>query len=110
MPKRPIPGGGQRGGMDVMKQIQQLQEQMLKAQEELAEEQVTGSAGGGAVQVTVSGDQRLLEVRIDSALLEDGDVDLLQDMVLAAVNQGLDQSRELAAKKLGPLAGQGLPF
>ena len=93
-----------------MQQIQQLQEQMLRAQEELKNEVVSGSAGGGVVTVTVSGDQRLLSVNVDSGLIEDGDQELVQDLILAAVNQGLDESRKLAEKKLGPLAGQGLPF
>jgi DNA-binding YbaB/EbfC family protein len=93
-----------------MQQIQQLQEQMVKAQEALAEEQVQGSAGGGAVTVTSSGDQRIINVKVDPELIADGDVDLLEDLILAAVNQALDESRKLAEKKLGPLAGQGLPF
>lgn len=93
-----------------MQQIQQLQEQMMKAQEALAEEQVTGSAGGGAVKVLVTGDQRVLSVSVDQALIEDGDVELIQDLFLTAINQGLEQSRSLAEEKLGPLAGQGLPF
>jgi len=104
------PGGSQMSGRGVMQQIQQLQEQMLKAQEELKSEVVSGSAGGGAVIVEVTGDQRVLSVKVDSSLLEDGDQELLQDLILAAVNQGLDESRKLAEKKLGPLAGQGLPF
>jgi DNA-binding YbaB/EbfC family protein len=94
----------------VMQQIQQLQEQMLKAQDALKNEKVQGSAGGGAVTVEVSGDQRVLAVMLDPGLLEDGDKDLIQDLVLAAVNQGLEESRKLAESKLGPLAGQGLPF
>jgi DNA-binding YbaB/EbfC family protein len=87
-----------------------LQEQMLKAQEELKGEVVSGSAGGGAVTVEVTGDQRVLSVAVDPGLIEDGDRELLQDLILAAVNQGLDESRKLAESKLGPLAGQGLPF
>lgn len=98
------------GGRGVMQQIQQLQEQMLKAQEELKNEKVEGSAGGGAVTVQVSGDQRVLSVKVDPGLIEDGDGELIQDLFLAAVNQGLDESRKLAESKLGPLAGQGLPF
>jgi len=98
------------GGRGVMQQIQQLQEQMLKAQEELKNEKVEGSAGGGAVTVEVSGDQRVLSVTVDPGLIEDGDQELIQDLFLAAVNQGLDESRKLAESKLGPLAGQGLPF
>jgi len=104
------PGGSNLGGRGVMQQIQQLQEQMLKAQEELKNEVVSGSAGGGGVIVEVTGDQRVLSVKVDSGLLEDGDQELLQDMILAAVNQGLEESKKLAEKKLGPLAGQGLPF
>jgi DNA-binding YbaB/EbfC family protein len=110
MAKKSRPGGIQGGGQNVMAQIQQLQNQMVKAQEELAEEQVTGSAGGGVVKVTITGDQQVLSVELDPALLEEDDLELVQDLILAAVNQGLDLSRELAAKKLGPLAGGGLPF
>lgn len=104
------PGGSNLGGRGVMQQIQQLQEQMLKAQEELKGEVVSGSAGGGAVIVEVTGDQRVLSVQLDPGLIEDGDRDLLQDLILAAINQGLEESRKLAERKLGPLAGQGLPF
>jgi DNA-binding YbaB/EbfC family protein len=101
---------GNLGGQGVMQQIQQLQEQMLKAQATLAEEQVIGSAGGGAVQVTATGDQRILEVKLDPDLIKDGDQELLEDLILSAANQALDKSRKLAEQKLGPLAGQGLPF
>lgn len=104
------PSGSNLGGRGVMQQIQQLQEQMLKAQEELKNEVVTGSAGGGAVTVTVTGDQRILTVTVDEGLIADGDQELLQDLILAAVNQGLEESRKLAESRLGPLAGQGLPF
>jgi len=101
----PVMGG--QGGM--MAQLQRLQKQMEEAQAQLAEETVTATAGGGAIQVTMTGDQKCRAVVIDPALLEDADAELLQDLVLSAVNLALDQSRELAAKKLGPLAG-GLPF
>ncbi len=110
MAKRSKSGGSNLGGKGVMQQIQQLQEQMIKVQEELAGQQVSGSAGGGAVKVVVTGNQRVLSVNVDPALLEDGDVELIQDLILTAINQGLDLSRGLAEEKLGPLAGQGLPF
>ena len=110
MATRPESGDSTLGGTGVMQQIQQLQEQMIKAQEVLAEEQVPGSSGGGAVIVTLSGDQRVLSVMVDQALITDGDVDLIQDLILTAINQGLEQSRNLAGERLGPLAGQGLPF
>ncbi len=109
MSKKPKAPGGM-GGANVMRQIQQLQEQMLKAQEALAGEKVSGSAGGGAVKVEVSGDQRVLSVSVDQGLIEDGDREMLEDLILTAINQALDESRNLAEKKLGPLAGGGLPF
>jgi DNA-binding YbaB/EbfC family protein len=93
----------------MMGQLQKLQEQIQETQAKLAEEQVTASAGGGAIKVTVTGDQRCTGVEIDPELLKDADVDMLQDLILTAVNAALDKSRDLAAERLGPLAG-GLPF
>jgi hypothetical protein len=104
---RPPAGGKGQGGM--MAQLQRMQQQLAEAQEALAEETVTATAGGGAIKVTMTGDQKCREVVIDPALLEDADAEMLQDLVLSAVNLALDQSRELAAERLGPLAG-GLPF
>jgi len=94
---------------DMMGQLQKLQEQLQKTQEELAEETVTATSGGGAVSVTVTGDQRCTTVEIDPAILEDADAEMIQDMLLAAFNSALDKSRELAAERLGPLTG-GMPF
>jgi hypothetical protein len=110
MTKRPKTSEGNLGGKGVMQQIQQLQEQMIKAQEALAEEQVTGSAGGGAVKVVFTGDQQVLSVSVDPTVLEDSDVEMIQDLILTAIKQGLEKSKKLAEEKLGPLAGQGLPF
>ena len=104
---RPVGGGGMGGGM--MAQIQKLQKQMEEAQAQLAIETVTASAGGGAIKVTMTGDQKCKSVEISPDLLKDGDAEMLQDLVLSAVNMALDQSRELASQKMGPLAG-GLPF
>jgi len=105
---RPVGGGGGgQGGM--MAQIQRLQKQMEEAQEQLALETVTATAGGGAIKVTMTGDQKCSAVEISPDLLKDADAEMLQDLVLSAVNMALDQSRELAEKKMGPLAG-GLPF
>jgi len=106
---RPVGGaGGGQGGM--MAQIQRLQKQMEEAQAQLlADETVTASAGGGAIKVTMTGDQKCRAVEISPDLLKDMDAEMLQDLVLSAVNMALDQSRELAAQKMGPLAG-GLPF
>jgi DNA-binding YbaB/EbfC family protein len=100
---------GPKGGMDMMQQIQQLQEQVLAAQEELAETTVSASVGGGAVTVVVTGDQRCQTIEIAPELLEEGDIEMLQDLLLTAFNSALERSRELASDKLGPLAS-GLPL
>ena len=100
------PAGGQSG---MMQQIQRMQQQLAEAQERLVEESVTATAGGGAIKVTMTGDQRCTAVEIAPELLKDTDAEMLQDLVLSAVNLALDQSRELQAERLGPLAG-GLPF
>jgi DNA-binding YbaB/EbfC family protein len=96
------------GGFDLnalMKQAQELQSQMVQAQEGLKDEVVDASAGGGMVTVKMSGDMRLLEVTIKPDAVDPDDVELLQDMVLAAVNEALRAAQELAASRLGGLAG-----
>jgi DNA-binding YbaB/EbfC family protein len=95
--------------MGMMSQIQKLQEQLAETQAKLADETVTVTAGGGAIKVVVTGDQKVRAVEIDPELLKDADVEMLQDLILTAVNSGLDKSRDLAAERLGPLAS-GLPF
>jgi DNA-binding YbaB/EbfC family protein len=104
--KIPRPGGG---GNPMMAQIQRLQQQMAEAQEQLAVETVAATAGGGAIKVTMTGDQKCTGVEIDPDFLKDADAEMLNDMVLTAVNLVLDKSRELQEKTMGPLAG-GLPF
>ena len=99
-------GGGQAG---MMQQIQRMQQQMEEAQAKLAEETVTATAGGGAIKVVMTGDQVCKWVEVDPEFLKDMDAEMLQDMVLSAVNMALDQSRELQEKMMGPLAG-GLSF
>lgn len=101
------PAMGGQGGM--MQQIQKLQKQMEEAQAKLAEETVSATAGGGAIKVTMTGDQKCKSVEISPEFLKDADAEMLQDMVLSAVNMALDQSRELANQRLGPLSA-GLPF
>jgi nucleoid-associated protein EbfC len=95
--------------MGMMQQLQKLQEQIQQTQAQLSEETITATVGGGAIKITMTGDQRCQSIEIDPALLEDADVEMLQDLMLTAVNTALDQSREMAADRLGPLAG-GLPF
>ena len=93
----------------MLRQIQQMQARMARVQEELGALTVSGTAGGGAVTVVANGHQQLQSVSIDPEALEEGP-ELLADLVLAAVNSALEQSRELAAKQMGQLAaGLGLP-
>jgi DNA-binding YbaB/EbfC family protein len=106
----------------MMKQVQQMQAEMAKAQEELGSELVEGSAGGGMVKVKVTGTLEVREITIDPAAVDPDDVELLQDTVLAAVNEGVRLAQEHAAKKMseasggldqlagpgGPLGGLGL--
>jgi nucleoid-associated protein EbfC len=89
----------------MMRQVQQMQAEMAKAQEELKNETVEASAGGGMVTVKVSGELELLEVRIDPEAVDPDDVELLQDMIQAAVNEALRSAQELAAAKLGAATG-----
>ena len=95
------------------KEVQRVQAEMAKAQEELKNETVEASAGGGMVTVKVSGELEVLELRIDPAAVDPEDVELLQDMVQAAVNEALRAAQEAAASKLGAvtggLGGMGLP-
>lgn len=97
------------GGNPMMAQLQKLQAQMAVAQEQLALETVTASAGGGAIKVTMTGDQKCKSVEIDPDFLKDSDAEMLNDMVLTAVNLALEQSKEMQDKKMAPLSG-GLPF
>jgi len=94
----------------MMKQVQQMQADMAKAQEQLSHEVVEASAGGGMVTVKVSGDLDVKEIVIDPASIGEGelaseDVEMLQDMVLAAVNEALRSAQDLAGKKMGGLTG-----
>jgi DNA-binding YbaB/EbfC family protein len=103
------------GGFDLnsmMKQVQQMQAEMTEAQEKLKDEVVDASAGGGMVKAKMSGDLRLLELAIDPQAIDPDDPELLQDMVLAAVNEAIRSAQELAANRMGGIAGAkglGLP-
>lgn len=108
---RPMGGGGGMGG-NMMSQIKKMQEQMEAAQAQLAVETVTASVGGGAIKITMTGDQHCKSVEIDPELLKDADAEMLQDLMLTGINQALDESRKLAEQKMGPMAGglAGLGF
>lgn len=87
----------------MMRQMQKLQEDMARAQEALADESVSASAGGGAVTVTISGALEVLDVKIDPAAMDD--LELLQDTVVAATNEAMRKAQELANTRLGSVAG-----
>ena len=93
--------------MNIQKLMRQAQQMQEKMQRELAELVVEASAGGGMVKVKMSGDLRLLEIAIDPEAIDPEDAELLQDMVLAAVNEAIRSAQELATSKLGGIAGGG---
>jgi DNA-binding YbaB/EbfC family protein len=97
----------------MLQQVQQMQAQMAQAQEELANERVQASAGGGMVTVTASGAGEIVEVKISPEAIDPDDPELLADMILAAVNEALRSAQSLAESKLGGAAGDlgslGLP-
>lgn len=105
-------GGGFGGGnmQNLMKQAQKMQEQMVKAQEELEEAQVVGSAGGGLVEVTVNGKNLLKAVNIKAEAVDIDDLEMLEDLIIAAVNDAYKKTEELSKEKLGPLGGMGGMF
>ena len=89
----------------LLKQAQKMQEDMLAAQESLKDEVVESSAGGGMVTVQATGDLTIKSITIDPEAVDPEDVELLQDMVLAAVNGALNSAQDLAASKMGGIAG-----
>jgi len=93
---------------DIMKQARQMQERMGEVQEKLAGMTVESSSGGGKVVVVVTGKQEILEIRIDPEVVDREDVEMLQDLVLAAVNEAMRRASELAKKELAVVTG-GLP-
>ena len=94
--------------LKMMRQVQQMQEKMNKVQVELETDTVEGTAGGGAVRVVATGTQKVISVTIDPAATSD--TDMLQDLVVAAVNEAMEQSKQLAASKMQAVAsGLGLP-
>ena len=90
---------------DIMKQAQKMQEKMQKIQDELADLQVEASSGGGMVTVVANGKQEIIEVRIDKQVVDPEDVEMLEDLVVAAVNQAMEKAQELANDEMGKAAG-----
>ncbi len=109
-------GGGFPGGMgmpgnmnNLMKQAQRMQRQMEESQKELEEKEVTGTAGGGAVSITVSGKKDIKKVKIDPEAVDPEDVEMLEDLIMAAANDALHQIDELSEATMSKMTG-GLPF
>ena len=95
--------GASKGNLQ--QQVMQLQEQMAQAQEALKDEEVTATVGGGMITVVANGHQEILSITIDPEVVDPEDVDMLQDMVLAAVNEALESSRNMASDRMGALTG-----
>ena len=94
----------------MLKQLQQMQAKMAKIQEDLGNQTVTGTAGGGMVEVVATGHQKVRSVTLKPEVVDPADVEMLQDLVLAAVNDAMDKARELASKEMGAVtAGIGIP-
>jgi DNA-binding YbaB/EbfC family protein len=97
----------------MMRQVQKMQEDLAKVQAELEEKTVEGTAGGGVVTVVVNGHQKVQQVKVEPDVVDPEDVDMLEDLILAAVNDGLNKSRELQASEIEKVTGKvnlpGLP-
>ena len=108
------PGGmGMPGNMNnIMKQAQRMQRQMEEKQQELEEKEFTATAGGGAVEVTVSGKKEVVRVKLDEEVVDPEDIEMLQDLIVAATNEALRKAEEASAELMGKMTGGlgGLPF
>jgi|SRR5450756_971681 DNA-binding YbaB/EbfC family protein len=95
--------GGQGGGM--MSQLQKLQEEMAKTQEKLGDETVEVTVGGGMITATMNGHQKLMSIKIAKEAVDPEDVDMLQDLIVAAINEAIERSQGLAADRMSALTG-----
>ncbi|MDR2634717.1 MAG: YbaB/EbfC family nucleoid-associated protein [Clostridiales bacterium] len=98
-------GGGNMG--QLMAQAQKMQQQMLKAQEELAESEVTGMSGGGLVEVVLTGDKKFVSISIKPDAVDPDDVEMLEDLIAAAFNDAMNAAEELNKKTMGPFGNLG---
>ena len=97
--------GSRKGRGDMLDQLQDIQQEMLKAQDEVTEMVITTTAGGGAVSVTVTGERRVQSIEIAPEVVDPEDIDMLQDLIVAAINSGFEQIDEAAAEKMGAFTG-----
>ena len=98
-----------KGLQNLMKQAQELQKKLERVQEELGDMEVEATAGGGMVKVVANGKQDILSIQIDPEVVNPEDKEMLEDLVLAAVNEALRKSRELAAEEMGKVTGGIMP-
>jgi len=105
--RRPVPkfgGGGQSGG-GMAQKIQELQQQMLDTQAALEDEVMEVTAGGGAITVEITGRQKINNITIDPEVIDPDDVEMLQDLIVAAVNEAIEKSQAMASEKMDSLTG-----
>lgn len=108
-----FPGGGMPGNMaNLMKQAQKMQRQMEEGQKELETKEFSASAGGGAAEVVVNGKKELVSIKLSEEIVDPEDIEMLQDLIVAAVNEALHKAEEASAELMGKMTGGlgGLPF
>mgnify|MGYP004460515475 FL=1 len=111
-----FPGGGMPGNMNnLMKQAQRMQRQMEENQKELEEKEFTAKAGGGAVEVTVTGKKEITKIKLSEEVVDPEDIEMLEDLVMAAVNEALRMAEEASAEAMNKMTGGlglggGFPF
>jgi hypothetical protein len=103
--KRPSQGGGAKGMQKQMAQIQAMQQMMEKTQSEIEAKEVEASAGGGAVSVKVNGKKELVEVNLKPEVVDPDDIEMLQDLIIAAVNEAIRQVNEISENEMGKVTG-----
>lgn len=109
-----FPGGAMPGNMNnLMKQAQRMQRQMEESQKELEEQEITATAGGGAVEVTITGKKEIKAVKLSPEVVDPDDIEMLQDLVVAAVNEAIRKIEELSQESMAKITGGlggGFPF
>ena len=103
-------GGGFGGGMNMnalMQQAKKMQEQMTKAQEELENAEIVGKAGGEMVAVTMNGKKEIKSIKLDKAAVDPDDVEMLEDLIIAAINDASAKADEMSKEKMGPMGNLG---
>ena len=109
-----FPGGGMPGNMaNLMKQAQKMQRQMEEQAKEMETKEFSATAGGGAVEVTVSGSKKILKVKLDEEVVDPDDVEMLEDLIMAATNEAMrkiDEASQQSMSQITGALGGGLPF